>query len=349
MVEKHLLQAREYCDSAAKSWMITQWQLNPLAFHSDPSTLENELDQTIQEIDEVHAAMHQLGRQLEKHLRSTAEFPDWGRIQQMIIRSTFSTLPNNDSVHIALANLQDNINIATKSLHERAWFSNWTGFQFISFDELDMEITAIRQRLERLQQYLPDILDGLSYQEWMKSLPTQTKAILRSLTPHQFAPACSSFPSWYLHRWLEMKTSGADWSNVMDQESIATQAEQLQKTGTELLALGCAGQSVEERVTWVNEGDVLSVPANTDAQLIDLYWMCTPSSGTEYLDIQRIPTTPMGPELNRILFLMDQLDPLARMDLPAPMHMKSNFWHPDQVTYQPAISVHLESTLELAD
>ncbi len=349
LIETHLNQARQYGASAAKSWIIQQWHLYPPAFQDDSPTLVRDIKQMILEIEEVHTAMHQLGRQLERHLRAKEEFPDWHGIQQAINRSTLLTLPNHDSIREQQVRLEESIKAATKSLRNKGWFSNWNGFQFISLDEMEQEILTIRQRLVRLKQYLPEILEGLSYQEWSMGLPVQAKHILKSLSPQQLDSAYNSFPCWYLARWLEKKTPGSDWTTLMNQSALTAQAEHLQLLSLDLLAYGQGGQSIDNLMCWVNEENELTGSIDHDDQQIDIYWRCSPAQGVAFCDIHRIDTLPIGPELNRIIYLMDHLDASTRMDLPAPMHLKPNFWHPDQVKFNPALSIQLESTMVLSD
>lgn len=346
MIQSHLELASQRIDASELAWLLSPMQLRPEAFTNCTSqSILAQINQLSQHIDDVQSTFHQLRQQLVRLLRTNEPYPDWHHIQQSVNRSTLQSLPDHADIQEVRQLLEHQLRSTSEFIETLGWFSNWTGFQFISFEELDQEVTGIRQRLDRLRRYLPDILTGITYREWMKDLPDQVKSLLKSVSPNQFQALSDSFSCWYLCRWIEQKTTREDWANLSDRKSAMDLVEQLQEIGLEIIQASSDNHAFQERFSWFSIEEQLLPDSKAVVPTMDLYWQCEPPGSVAYENIQLSQSQETAPELNRVISLMDRLDLEHKGDLPAPLHIQSDFWHPNQLLFKRILTVEKEAIL----
>ncbi|MCF8236562.1 MAG: hypothetical protein K9I85_00250 [Saprospiraceae bacterium] len=329
MLERTLMAYPDHDVSDPLAWPFAQMHINTQVFQdTDPTTCSMHIDQMIHDLLEIMDAIHQLGRMLTHEYRRKEDGPDWSTIQLTIGRSTLLTLPQQDAIQTQRAHLQTLVHAFSASLKNFNWFGDWSGFQFISFEEMDVEILLMHRRLRRLKEHLTEIIQASRRRQITQQYPSQIQAVLHVLPEHQKKAFIASFPCWYLSRWIEFRTPDQAWNILTDSTALHLQYQELQQAGWDLLDLNLYALSWQERIQLADHTRASASLEEDPSDEIDLYWQVPPPADLEHLHLKHQPAVPTGPELPRLIYLMKQLPPDMLMDLPAPLHLSGLFWEP---------------------
>ncbi len=349
MIESHLNSLQQGSLSTPLEWPNGQLVLNSLVFHDlDEKTGYTHINQVRHDLDEIRVAVQQLGRLLAHDYRSQVDRPDWSTVQSAVGRSTLLTLPVDEQIQMQGKHIESLVQAFTHSLLALGWFRDWSGFQFISFEEMELEIIQLQRRLIQLKTHLPEIIQSSSDQHAHQQLPLPIQAVLQVIPEQQLESFRTSFPCWYLSRWIEYKTPMEAWRILTDDAALAQSFQELQDQAWGLMELNLYQVSWQDRIQFTPDQHPSSDETHDASSWVDLYWQVSPPADLSFQHLKNEPAILSGPELTRLIYLMKQLPPESHKDLPAPLHTTQSFWDPS-TTPDSADRIRLTSSpVELA-
>ncbi len=329
MIETFLAEMRSKTMPDPWEWHFDQMRLNgERLYEVDPEDCAADIHQVMSDLESLKAVVQYLGRLLAHAYSCREDAADWATVQGAVGRATLLTLPEEAHIQAEGLHLQHLIDAFSSTLIAHGWFRDWFGFQFISFEEMEQEIDHLHNRLVLLKAHLREIRQVAVDRHLHRELPAQIRALLQVQSGHRQAEVVAAFPIWYLSRWLEKRTPPAAWNILTAYESRRQQRAELQLAAQELMDIQLLQASWLDRIHTIREGDTRSAPDSDPAGWIDVYWNALPPAGESYIQLAHQGSVATGPELTRLVYLMDHLPESSRLDLPSPLHKSPKFWDP---------------------